>query len=52
MILIASTTGAVIFGAIGSYFQDGSIESELATFAWALCGVIVGIVAFSLLGLI
>jgi hypothetical protein len=54
MIIIACLIGAVVFGTLGGLFvkEPGTAEGELAMLAWGLTGVIVGIVAFTQLGLI
>ncbi len=55
MILLASLTGAMVFGALGSIlFTDGSksVNNELTQLCWGFVGVIVGIVLFSQFGLI
>ena len=54
MVLVASIIGAVVFGTLGGLLnkKPRTVEGELALLAWAFTGIIVGIVAFTQLGLI
>ena len=53
MTFIASILGAAIFGFVGGYFAEKrTVQGELTQLCWGFFGVIVGIVVFSLFGLI